>query len=330
MKNLLLILLLTASFCALGVEEDYTGDSENDRECEVSTVLNQASGTGYTITRCVELMSKGELIEAVKTKQPEPHAQKSPHYDWQRINSNADLLAQQIMADATKRIRDYTLTGVVIGLVGLWFLRRTVLQTQSASDYAFQTLNVAKNSTEIELQPYFTFDFKNVFIGTDSTSVGHPSVLSFQISINNDGKAPATDVMVDFAGKDRSVFVRFVPPDEGNQISYRFKDERIFASCRVITKDTPGKLILSGQTSPLVPDKIEEYLINLSEFTVRYKDFTCAPNEHKIAHCLISITKQKDGRPQGTMRVTEYGKNKEQDEGHARYHAHINPSETVF
>lgn len=180
MKNLLWILLLT-SFSALGVEEDNAGDSENNRECKVSTVINKSDNSVYSITRCVEKVSVGDLVESNETKPTKPSAQQDSQHDWERINSAADLSAQNRMADATEEIRNYTLTGVIVGALGLIFLWRTVTHSQTASGYALQTLNVARDDYSCALVAKTTQHNARVFGGEISST----------ITIINEGKTEA-------------------------------------------------------------------------------------------------------------------------------------------
>lgn len=144
MKNLVWVLLLVSASVS-GVEDNEPNKGEQNRDCKVTTVTNETSNTRHVITTCIERVSVGELVRSVETESTKPSAHQNSNDDWQRVHSAADLVAQQDMASATKRIRDYTFAGVVIGVIGLFFLWRTVRHSQTASLYALQALDTARD-----------------------------------------------------------------------------------------------------------------------------------------------------------------------------------------
>lgn len=149
--NLLLACFLLSMIGSLSwAEDNYNQNAEQNEKCETSRVVNESTGAVHVITRCV--VQESSPYESVVAKDADKEDEKDSHEGVKSLVEK-DLEAQESMANSTEWIMLFTLGGLVIGAIGLYYLRNTVLHSHNASKYAHETLNVARDAQRAILKP---------------------------------------------------------------------------------------------------------------------------------------------------------------------------------
>ena len=143
------LFLLVSSFysCYLWAENENNQSAKHQENCETHRVINETSGFVHTITRCIHKTSPNE--STVK-QNAQSNYQSNSDSGTNSLNKQ-DLVAQQSMAKSTHWIMLISLGGLIIGGFGLFYLKKTVGHSQEASNYALQTLNVAKDEYRCDM-----------------------------------------------------------------------------------------------------------------------------------------------------------------------------------
>lgn len=183
------LIVMTCGFCFIAIlhytsfERHHTHDWPQEQSQATQEARNQQDIPDGA------LVPDTDRIKPLHSANPR---QSTSAYSSKESLQHYDHKSQILMAIAT-------IIGIVIAIVGLIFLWRTLVATQSAAQYTGETLKIAKDTlesskraTRAELQPYLDA----VLIKKPSVMIGVESdyfeiAINGKIKITNRGKTPA-------------------------------------------------------------------------------------------------------------------------------------------
>jgi len=205
-----------------------------------------------------------------------------------------------------------TVAAFILLAITVYQTGRALQEARIATGFAFETLRQAKETTEVELQPYLSLEFvechPTLFGAKPGEEMGYG--FSFTIRVKNSGKSPASRLVVEIEGgtchfdclkripgQDIPDIEASMPINTGTISETEFlipandhRDISFSLPCfnAPVQGQPTGTAMFANQT---IDNEYVLFWVHLDEVTVRYKDFICQKQDfHKVARGLIDET----------------------------------------